>query len=115
MLLDRIKRATQAYHEDLERNLDLTREDLGAEEYARTLERFYGFYAPWESLAAPVLDRNLPGFFAPRRKSAWIVQDLQFLGRAEALHSVPWTNGLPRFRALTETLGSMYVLEGSTL
>lgn len=112
-LLQRLKGETSGQHENLERCLQLLRPDMSLGEYRRLLEGFYGFYAPWERRAAPLLSQMLPGFFPERRKTPLLEEDLQFLGsEPAALAECP---DLPATDSLLPLLGSLYVLEGATL
>lgn len=112
-LLQRLKQETLSAHEKLEEDLQLLRPDLSLSEYRVILESFYGFYAPWEQRAAPVLDRVLPSFFEERRKGPLLERDLKVL-RSNVV-SLPKCSSLPETTSLLPLLGSLYVLEGATL
>jgi heme oxygenase len=112
-LLDRLKAASQRDHHLLESDLNLLRPGFDLTEYADLLERFYGFHAAWEERARPLLESELPGFLAPRRRAHRAATDLRWLHRTP--EDLPWCACLPLTRTLAATLGSMYVLEGSTL
>ena len=112
-LLYHLKTATTVAHESLERELDLLRPSLTLAEYVELLECFYGFWSPWEALAGRILS---PDFFDPRRKVALLEQDLRRFGRnpQAVLRALPKPE-LPVLRTRDAALGSMYVIEGSTL
>jgi heme oxygenase len=57
-LLLRLKDETRDVHESLERDLDLLRPDLTLERYQSVVERFYGFYHPWENAVKPLLSEG---------------------------------------------------------
>ena len=80
-LLLRLKDETRDVHESLERDLDLLRPDLTLERYQGIVERFYGFYQPWENAIQPLLTEHLPGFGETRTKVPKLVEDLVYLGR----------------------------------
>lgn len=112
-LLQQLKQETLSQHKRLERRLQLLRPEMSLEEYRTLLERFYGFYVPWEQRAVPFLDQALPCFYQDRRKTPLLEQDLRFLdsdlAAIEECASLPPTDSLPSL------LGSLYVVEGATL
>src|SRR3954447_20368980 len=111
-LLHRLRTETREVHQALERDLDLTQTASTIANYRRLLERFYGFYQPFEPAAIDALPSKLHSFFEPRRKVPKLVKDLQFLGSrpedVEICSRVPALNGV-------EVLGGFYVMEGATL
>jgi heme oxygenase (biliverdin-IX-beta and delta-forming) len=112
MLADELKERTRDVHADLEKKLvthiQLVR-DL--DQYAALLSLMYGYYAALENRldsfrhAIPDYDR--------RRKSHALVDDLSKLGRTE--DSLSLCTDIPEINTIPQALGSMYVLEGSTL
>lgn len=112
-LRDRLRHETRAAHEQLERDLDLLSPGLTQERYRHLIERFYGFYAPWEQHVEGVMERALPGFFAPRRKVPLLLADLRALGSDAA--TLPLCRTMPPAGTLAQVLGGLYVIEGSTL
>ena len=114
MVLDRLRHETRQVHERLERRLDLHAPSLTPERYQRLLERFFGFWVAWEPRAAAALDDG--AFFDPRRRTRLLRDDLLVLGCAEPhLEALPVCPAFPPLRSRAEALGSIYVLEGSTL
>lgn len=92
---------------ELERALDLLRPDLDLARYVRLLERFYGFYEPWERSAGD------SDWLEDRRKTPLLRSDLLYFEREpSALALCP---ELPGGGTAAEMAGVMYVLEGSTL
>ena len=83
------------------------RPELGRGDYIRLLERFYGFYEPWEE------SMRSSDWLDGRRKTPLLAADLAFFGRHPA--ALPRCSELPRAANAAETVGVMYVLEGSTL
>ena len=79
--------------------------------YRTWLERLYGFHAIWEPQVAAAL--NDPAFFEPRRKLALLAADLG--DDANALATLPRPTLPTPLATVPDALGSMYVLEGSTL
>ena len=112
-LLPRLKNETREVHESLERDLDLLRPDLTLERYRVIVERFYGFYQPWEEALQPLLAEHLPDFAGPRSKLPKLREDLAFLAADPA--SVALCQALPDCIEWPQALGGLYVTEGATL
>lgn len=116
-LLERLRRETRDLHDQLEHDLEWKRQVATLDSYRTLLTRWWGFYSAVEpGLEATFLQAGEASFFAPRRKLALLRQDLQHLGFCE------WdVSGLPICAwsgpdtGLSGTLGTLYVLEGSTL
>ena len=111
----RLREATRACHAVLEDALGLLRPSCGAAHYRALLERFHGFHRTWEPALAGALGND--DFLHVRRREPLLRADLQALGLLE-----PDIDALPacaEAAALCRTpaaaLGSLYVLEGSTL
>jgi heme oxygenase len=112
MLLASLKQETTQLHQRIENGLDLFRDDFSVEDYRSLLVRFYGYYSPWEERAAD----TAPNLVAPRTKRANLALDLEFLGMSrEEILSIAACDDLPPLDTAARVLGSMYVLEGSTL
>jgi heme oxygenase len=112
--MQRLREETRAAHDAIERDLEGLRAHASIDRYRLLVERFFGFYAAWEPQVASILADE--DFFAPRRKIHLLEQDLTFLGYgADALRALPRCRDLPPLAGLPETMGSLYVLEGSTL
>jgi heme oxygenase len=116
MLLSRLKSETRALHDRVEGDLDLVLQRITPEGYRLLLERFHGFYAPWERAVARTLGSPLPQFFAERRKAGLLAEDLRFFGGPE-VPSRPSRSAcsFPILGDHARVLGSMYVVEGATL
>lgn len=111
--MQQLKQETLGQHENLERRLQLLRPDMNLQEYRHLLERFHGFYAPWERRGAILLNQALPGFLSERRKTPLLERDLRFLGSEPSV--LEECSDLPATDSLLALLGSLYVLEGATL
>lgn len=109
MLLDRLKAETREAHDRIELDLGLTRADLSLDEYGTILMRMHGFFTTWEPAVEAALDE--PDFLGPRRKLHLLARDLAALG----LRPEPVCQDLPAMNSAAAALGSLYVLEGSTL
>jgi heme oxygenase len=113
-ILARLRAATAADHAAIEAALDVMRPDLTLPRYIALLARFYGFYEPWEA-AAGRIDATA-AVVAERRKVPMLERDLQALGfSVETMAALPRCATLPSLQNEYEVLGSMYVIEGSTL
>ena len=112
-LLLRLKNETRDAHESLEQDLDLLRPDLTLERYRSIVERFYGFYRPWESTINPLLTEHLPDFAEVRSKVPSLLEDLAYLGSKSA--KLPVCKALPECRQWPDVLGGLYVTEAATL
>lgn len=122
-LLSRLKRETSDCHITLEKALDLARPDMLRAEYIVLLKGFRGFVGPWERAIAAALPARLHGFAQEREKTALLDADLRYMGGemggeaggdAEgARRDVAWVP-FP-LESIAQALGSMYVMEGSTL
>lgn len=117
MILKRLKFATSARHTALEDQLPLMRSDLSREEYRQFVGRFFGFYAPLESLLMASNHWQLLAFdYAARQKTPRLVQDLLALGGSAAeLAATPRCTNLPALITPEQLLGCLYVIEGATL
>lgn len=90
----------------LDPQLDLTT-------YSKVIERLYGFWRGWEPLVGALLQDE--AFLRPRRRLHRLEADLAALGlSAHAVQGLP-ACPVPMLRDGVEALGSLYVMEGSTL
>jgi heme oxygenase len=112
-LLLRLKSETRDVHESLERDLNLLRPDLTLERYRSIVERFYGFYQPWEHAMKPLLAEHWPEFAEARSKIPKLLEDLTYLG--SGAEKLPLCKALPDCLAWPKLLGGLYVTEGATL
>lgn len=109
----RLRKETAGSHARLEKALALLDPPLARERFVTLLERFYGFHAVWEPVIAPHFD---PDFLQPRRRIRLIEADLIALGHHPADTKPPFCFGAAALgRSPEAALGSLYVLEGSTL
>ena len=116
-ILERLRDETQHLHKALENDLPVMRADLQLTDYRRLLARFYGFYVPVDAALArvPGLESILPDW-PQRRKIDSLVKDLGALGcMSHEIADLPLCVQLPAIPGVTEALGCLYVLEGSTL
>ena len=112
-LLLRLKDETRDVPESLERDLKLVESDLTLDQYRIIVERFYGFYEPWERAIEPLLTEHLPGYANSRAKAPRLVEDLRAL--KSSIANLPLCDRLPDCANWPAVLGSLYVTEGATL
>ncbi len=113
-LLERLKIETRPAHDRIEQAVNLDRRIATRDSYKNLLERFYGFHHAWEQAAAPMAENR--AFFERRCKTHLLVQDLQVLGMSEDdIINLPQCRPLMPLPSSIAVLGSMYVIEGSTL
>ncbi len=112
-VLQCLRSATHSHHAELENMLALTGPH-SRRRYEQVLQGFQAFVPTWENRVAAALPTHLQGWFAPRRRSALIATDLAALGAAPAAEVAPSAQAL-HLGSLPRALGSLYVMEGSTL
>ena len=110
-----LRDATRDAHERLETRLDLLSPGLDAGRMVAVLRRFYGFHVVWEPALAG--SGELCALTAGRNRQAHLEVDLAGLGvaRAEILASPRCHAASELCRTPASALGSLYVMEGSTL
>ncbi|WP_207482077.1 biliverdin-producing heme oxygenase [Arenibaculum pallidiluteum] len=114
MLQKRLRQETAEKHRRLEEGLGLVAPDLTLGRYRRILEGFYTFLRPWEAGIETALGD--PAFTRPRRRAHLLAADLVQLGAAAgSLAALPDCPALPLIDGPARAMGSLYVMEGSTL
>ena len=110
-----LREATAPAHAELEAALALLEPPASRKHLANVLRRFHGFHRRWEPALADRLGD--PGFTGPRQRLHLLADDLRRLGvtaaEVDALPVCPDAAAL--CGSLEGALGSLYVLEGSTL
>ncbi|QIJ76682.1 biliverdin-producing heme oxygenase [Methylobacterium sp. CLZ] len=107
----RLRGATAAAHEALERDLDWEARVATLPGYRELLAGLRGFHAAYEPVIGVALAD--PPFFDPRRRLPSLDADLHALdGTAPDTLPAP---AAPRLAGPGAALGALYVLEGSTL
>jgi heme oxygenase len=116
MELTTLRNATTTQHRKVEKDLDLLSSSFTRDHYVALLRRFYGFHLPWEVKVETALETELPDFFTPRKKLQNLEADLRYFGTVNKdLSSIVTCNNLPPLNSIGSVLGSVYVIEGSTL
>jgi heme oxygenase len=111
--LSALRSATASAHRQLESRLDLLRAGFTRNDYSRLLQRFYGFYAAWEPEFLRLAPADLRDFYQPRKKCPFLLRDFAFLNVDPV--AIPLASDLPPLQTEWDLLGSLYVVEGSTL
>ena len=118
MLRDDLRRHTRSHHERVEAVLDIPGSIRDSNDYVHLLGALFGFYAPLETKLwkHEELLRSLGLSLSDRQKSDKLREDLQSLGLTHrAIDSLALCSSLPALATCRHALGSLYVLEGSTL
>jgi heme oxygenase len=113
-LLERLKIETRPAHDRIEKAIDFERRITSRETYRDLLIRFYGFHSAWEAAAESMAPET--AFFQRRCKTGLLVKDLEALGMTTGeIIRLPRCHPLMPLPTPGAVLGSMYVIEGSTL
>jgi heme oxygenase (biliverdin-IX-beta and delta-forming) len=112
-VLTHIRTLTKPAHRRVEAALAFLTEPISLGRYQTVLQRFYGFWLGWESQVTNLLQDE--ALMKPRRRLHMLASDLAALGV-----SIDALKALPQCPLITlhdgvEALGSLYVMEGSTL
>ena len=114
MLAEKLKEDTKANHQLLEKRLIAKMQAMRSEkDYAGLLILFYSYFGGLELAINQHFDAaRLPDYHL-RRKTKAIANDLEHLGAA--LPKLATGSQLPAITNHFESLGALYVIEGSTL
>src|SRR5690606_10161906 len=82
------------------------------DDYLKILLYFYRFFVPLEKTIFLQVKEALPDA-AQRRKAAWIMEDIHFF--RPAYQPAFTTSSTPEINSLSQAIGALYVIEGSTL
>jgi len=94
--------------------MELDRRIASRDEYRSLLIRFYGFHSAWERAAGAMAPDR--AFFESRCKTKLLIRDLVALDLDEdEIIRLPQCDPLMPLPSSAAVLGSMYVVEGSTL
>jgi heme oxygenase (biliverdin-IX-beta and delta-forming) len=108
---------TNTQHGSLEQNLPWQQICANQDRYVGMLARFYGFYRVWEPAAEAQLQNHAREFMQLRRKTSLLGRDLRWFGWGDKEFASLLRISSERLplEGHAMTLGSYYVLEGSTL
>jgi heme oxygenase (biliverdin-IX-beta and delta-forming) len=115
--LQSLKSQTAERHAALENQMDIVHHFKSRESYVKLLERFFSLYEPLEQRLAKAVDWSAEGWdFESRRKTPWLLADMTELGLTSLdITALPRSTDLPEISSVAAAVGSLYVLEGSTL
>jgi heme oxygenase len=109
-ILERLRQETRPQHDGLEKALDLLSPTLELTRYQEILRRFHAFWRGWRPLAHGLLAEEAD-LLAGRDRTPLLDSDLVHFG----VPALPDDGPLPALADADQALGSLYVLEGSTL
>jgi heme oxygenase len=118
MLRDQLRLHTRAQHERIEATLNIPSSIRNRDDYTRLLGALYGFHMPLETtLLEHEAALSAVGVkLSARRKAHKARADLQALRvGSEASHELALCPAPPTLSTWRHALGSLYVVEGSTL
>jgi len=110
--IQKLRRETQADHLAVEGSMPLMEADLTSAQYAACLGRIYGLVSAWEDRAAVLAPDWLQPTLAARNRADLLKRDLAGFGITTFDSDHP---NLLHIHDTPTLLGSMYVMEGSTL
>jgi heme oxygenase len=113
-----LKQSTRNLHAALETKLRiLLSDEISLDQYVAVQKKFYGFYRPIEMHLLSIRGGDDPELqIQTRLKLPLLIGDLAALAvNSDELARLPFCESLPRLATISEALGCLYVLEGSTL
>jgi heme oxygenase len=110
--IQRLRRETETEHRAVEGSLPLMRQGLDTAQYVRCLQRMFGIVAAWEEHAAEIAPEWMQVPLAARQRKHMLELDLAWF---EATKQDDGRPALPNMKDVPSLLGTMYVMEGSTL
>ncbi len=112
MDIQTLRQQTEADHQAVEGSIPLMQEGLSKTQYIQCLQKIYGVVAAWEERTAEIAPEWLQAALLARQKKPLLELDLAWFGVTKKDESRP---KLPEMNELPSLLGTMYVMEGSTL
>jgi heme oxygenase len=114
-LMSMLRVQTRTHHEALERSLALLEPPLSRDRFLRVLQRFFSFHKVWEPAIAT--HESLRAFHISRHRLPLLRRDLLAMGMpARDIDTLPPCEDARTLAAHeAEAIGSLYVMEGSTL
>lgn len=114
MFTDALKENTYPEHQVSEKKMVHALKRIATnEDYARMLQRLYGFYAPLEALIQKQLTPELLPDLHRRARAEYLLRDIRDLGLLNPEFRI--CRELPPIDTAEQAIGALYVLEGSTL
>jgi heme oxygenase (biliverdin-IX-beta and delta-forming) len=114
MLTEKIKTATQQYHQQTEKILIGKMKSMRSlNDYSDILKIFYGYFGGVEQRIDQYINPTNLADYHERRKTAALESDLEALGNT--LPRKAGDDDLPAITNYLQAFGALYVIEGSTL
>ena len=114
MLSAQLKEHTKTNHQLLEKKLVAQMKNISTkQDYAALLVLFYSFFGGLEVAMGKHPDLSFLPDYAQRRKSVALANDLGELGAM--LPAFATNQEMPQIKNNLQTIGALYVMEGSTL
>jgi heme oxygenase (biliverdin-IX-beta and delta-forming) len=110
--LARLRLETAVDHVAVEAGMPLMVEDLDQNTYIRCLLQVHGIVAAWEEWSAGSSPEWMHSLLGNRQRRGLLERDLAWFG---VVHLDPARPAMPEMKDEASLLGSMYVMEGSTL
>jgi heme oxygenase len=110
--LGRLRLETAVDHAAVESVMPLTVEDLDRDSYVRCLRQVHGVVAAWEEWSAATSPEWMHSLLANRQRRGLLERDLAWFGVVPLDKARP---AMPEKTDYASVLGTMYVMEGSTL
>ncbi|WP_165422790.1 biliverdin-producing heme oxygenase [Ktedonosporobacter rubrisoli] len=120
-IIAKLDAATHSLHDSLDGNSQhMFSEKMTLQDYRKLLERFYGFYLPFEQRYDAI--EQMPSWqevgldLAQRKRLPLLEEDLRALGATEEeiSHLAQFEGSKELFSSLPQIIGSLYAIEGST-
>lgn len=109
-----LKKTTFDAHTTTEKTLNPKLSSItNYEDYGLMLKMFYGFFQPLEKIISRYIGKEILYDIDERRNSMSILTDLKAIDQSTEALSI--CTVFPTINSISEALGAMYVLEGSTL
>lgn len=113
IVLAHLRQVTRQAHLAIEGSFGLMEKSITVRDYRHVLSRLYSFWREWEPLVASLFQDD--DFLAPRRRRHLLSADLTSLGMTECMMDALPRCTLTGLHDKTHALGSLYVMEGSSL
>jgi heme oxygenase len=110
--IETLRLATEVDHRNAEGSVPLMHEGLTTSQYVQCLQRIYGVVSAWEERAAEIAPEWLKPSLIARQRKPLLELDLEWFGVTARDKR---RSTLPEMKDLPSLLGTMYVMEGSTL
>jgi heme oxygenase len=113
-IMERLRNETKTAHQQLEKaTIPYIKKATNEEQYAYLLKMFYGYFKPVEERIQSLVGEDLLGDISERRQTSAILADLKTIGADS--NELLVSELLPNLGNVSQAIGALYVLEGSTL